>query len=145
MSATPSHTSFRQVGQTHPWKIPALCLIPKKDLAIYFQMLHWCLSSSKLSVLKRLLKMAAGYAGIMLQLQSQQSSLCMQSAFIYYFFYFNFFPPHLDLLFISISLHTKTKGHSQRSCVNAIMLGGISLMSWPMGEYKPYIITADSI
>lgn len=82
MSAAPSRTSFKQVGQTPPWKIPALCLILKKDLAIDFQMLHWSLSSSKLSVLKRLLKMAAGYAGIMLQLQS---SLCVQSAFIYYF------------------------------------------------------------
>lgn len=64
---------------------PCFVSDPEKG-AIYFQMLHWCLSSSKLSVLKRLLKMAAGYAGIMLQLQSQHSSLCMQSAFIYYFF-----------------------------------------------------------
>lgn len=87
VSATPSRTSFRQVGQTPPWKISALCLILKKDLAIYFQMLHWCLSSSKLSVLKRLLKMAAGYAGIMLQLQSQHSSLCMQSQCIYLLFF----------------------------------------------------------
>lgn len=50
VSATPSRTSFRQVGQTPPWKIPALCLILKKDLAIYFQMLHWCLECFKTSV-----------------------------------------------------------------------------------------------